>query len=77
MSDPVPLRDVPDQFFDRNSWNEILSFAGRRQTALELLDAPNPDASPALWDSIVPGTRLPDRRKYFQRGQMLLRSASV
>jgi hypothetical protein len=71
MSDSVPLRDVPDQFFDRNSWNEILSFAGRRQTALELLDAPNPDASPGLWDSIVPGTRLPDRRRCFQKGQML------
>ena len=45
MSGSVPLSDVPEQFLDRNAWNEILSFAGRRQAALELLDAPNPDAS--------------------------------
>jgi hypothetical protein len=44
MSGSVPLSDVPEQFLDRNAWNEILSFAGRRQSALELLDAPNPDA---------------------------------
>jgi hypothetical protein len=71
MSDSVPLRDVPEQFLDRYSWNEILSFAGRRQTALELLDAPNPDALPEFWDSAVPGSRLQDRRKVFQKGQIL------
>jgi hypothetical protein len=72
MSGSVPLSDVPEQFLDRNAWNEILSFAGRRQAALELLDAPNPDASPGVWDSTVPGSRLQDRRKVFQKGQTLL-----
>jgi hypothetical protein len=71
MNDSVPLRDVPEQFLHRNSWNEILAFADRRQTALELLDAPNPDALPEFWDSTVPGTALPKRRKFFQKGQML------
>ena len=71
MGGSVPLRDVPEQFLDRNSWNEILSFAGGRQTALELLDGPDPDALPEVWDSTVPGSRLQDRRKLFQRGQML------
>jgi hypothetical protein len=71
MSGSVPLSDVPEQFLDRNAWNEILSFAGRRQAALELLDAPNPDARPEFWDSTVPGSRLQDRRKVFQKGQIL------
>jgi hypothetical protein len=71
MDDSVPLKDVPDHFLDRNSWKDILSFAGRRETALELLDAPNPDALPEFWDSTVPGTPPQDRRKVFQKGQML------
>jgi len=57
------LSEVPYHFLDRHSWNDILSFAGGRQTALELLDAPNPDASPEFWDSAVPGSRLQDRRR--------------
>jgi len=42
MSNAVPLSGVPEQLLDHNSRNEILSFAGRRQTAHELLDAPSP-----------------------------------
>lgn len=71
MSTSVPLSDAPEQFLDRNSWNEILSFAGRRQTALELLDAPSPDEVPAFWDSAVPGTGLRDRLRCFEKGQIL------
>ena len=71
MSGSVPLSEVPYHFLDRTSWNDILSFAGGRQTALELLDAPNPDALPGFWDCTVPGSRLQDRRKLFQKGQML------
>src|SRR5262249_41339955 len=71
MSGSVPLSEVPYHFLDRHSWNDILSFAGGRQTALELLDAPNPDALPGFWDSTAPGSRLQDRRKLFQKGQML------
>src|SRR5215470_9715906 len=71
MSGSVPLSEVPYHFLDRTSWNDILSFAGGRQTALELLDAPNPDALPEFWDSAIPGSGLQDRRKLFQKGQML------
>src|SRR5262249_61765337 len=63
MSGSVPLSEVPYHFLDRHSWNDILSFAGGRQTALELLDAPNPDASPGFWDSAVPRSRLQGRRR--------------
>ena len=72
MSGSVSLGDVPERFLDRNSWTAILTFAGRRQTALELLlDAPHPDASPEFWESTVPGTPLQERHKVFQKGQIL------
>jgi len=71
MNGSLPLRDVPEQFLGRNSWDEILSFAGQQQTALELLDAPDPDALPQFWESAAPGTRLQDRREVFQKGQTL------
>jgi hypothetical protein len=67
----VKLRDVPDVFFEAQAWAEILTRAGTKQNAIELLDADDPQRSSTWWDCAFPEMPEPDRAWLFARGRSL------
>jgi hypothetical protein len=67
----VRLRDVPERFFDARAWAEIVTFAGTKQNAVELLDAANPEDSSVWWDCALPEMSERDRSLVFSRGRSL------
>jgi hypothetical protein len=78
MIDTISLTDVPDRFLDRDSWNDLLKFAGSKLNALTLLNAPLPvDENDIFWGIATSINEKHERFNLFQKARALTSSCRM